>query len=320
MSKKLTVKDLNEWFDIYNQKLFNNKLPRIEIKISHGKTRLGCYKYIGGSYRAGTIFISNAYDFDDNKFKEILIHEMIHAYIHVMSIHDNGPHGKHFKAMMNKVNNLLLDENITISIKIDTEGYGLTNKVMNSFFVFNMSGDLVLFKSAKSRIDYFVNVMEKVIKCKYLIFNSDSDTLNKLPKCVSALSNVFSLTNPSNVNIKNEVLKSINRDNLDDLMEKEKEKDKDITSEENKTTIYAVHIAKDIFNIDISENIMYNTIFNPDDKSIDECLDVIANSINYGLLPVSVNGIMDAIIMLAKDAYNSGYGGLNGFDKKYINK
>lgn len=318
MSKKLTVKDLNEWFDIYNQKLFDNKLPRIEIKISHGKKRLGCYKYIGGSYKAGTISISNAYNFDDAKFKEILIHEMIHAYIHVMDIPDGSSHGKNFKAIMNKVNNLLLDEDITISIKSDTEGYEFVNKVMNPFFVFNMDGDLVLFKSAKSRVDYFANAMEKGIKCKYLIFNSDSDTLNKLPKCVSALSNAFSLTNPSNVDIKNEVLKSINRDNLDDLMEKEK--DKDITNEENKTTIYAVHIAKDIFNIDISENIMHNVIFNPDDKSIDECLEVIANNINYGLLPISVNGIMDAIIMLAKDAYSNGYGGLNGFDKKYINK
>lgn len=296
----------NEWFDIYNRRLFNNELPRINIKKSHGKKRLGCYRYRSGRYKPGTISISTAYNFDDNKFKEILIHEMIHAYIHYKDIYDDSSHGREFTSIMNRVNDDLKDESIKITVKTeDLDKYEIKNKVSYPFMLFSNVDNMFIIRIAKSRITEYKARYSTEIDSKF--FYSDNDFLNRLKKSINNV-NLYEVKEGNE--IYNELVK-------EGVFENKKIEYK--SSKEQKITIYAVHIAKKIFRINIPEEVMKHTIFDIKDDMQEECLDIVVNSpILASYLPICVNDILDSIISLAKGAYENGYGGLNGFDDKYI--
>lgn len=50
------------------------------------------------------IRITECYDFSEEDFRDIMVHEMIHYYIALNGIKDNNEHGKEFMKMANEFN------------------------------------------------------------------------------------------------------------------------------------------------------------------------------------------------------------------------
>lgn len=114
---ELTVQYLNNAFDKYNKRFFNNVLPPIEIKISRTRNCFGRFwsrKERNGNKRPLFIDISKYYKRSQHDIDCTLIHEMIHYYICFMGMKDNNKHGVIFKGMAREISEKS-DFNITIT-------------------------------------------------------------------------------------------------------------------------------------------------------------------------------------------------------------
>lgn len=118
-----TIDFINECFDDFNERIFKNRLPRIPVKLSKSKSNLGmfCTKYKSMPDGSRVIVskhfsFSTCYDLDRSKLEDVIIHEMIHYLISFEKAKDTAPHGKIFKALMNKINTNF-GRNITISTR-----------------------------------------------------------------------------------------------------------------------------------------------------------------------------------------------------------
>lgn len=96
-------KTIEKYFKEYNKVYFDNKLPQPLFFIHTSYDILGyfnCYKniYKPGKYHRMSITMSDRYDFTEEEFKCILLHEMIHLYlVHTKSAIDgNLDHGNLF--------------------------------------------------------------------------------------------------------------------------------------------------------------------------------------------------------------------------------
>lgn len=107
---QINVQWMEEWFGKFNRQYFDGKLPCPLLKVGRSKTRLGCYSY--KSVRKWgrlvkedqTITLSRYYDFSEQEYKNVLLHEMIHYVIDYTRLKDTSPHGVIFRGMMARLN------------------------------------------------------------------------------------------------------------------------------------------------------------------------------------------------------------------------
>ena len=121
------IADLNtmpRMFWYCNEHYFNHELPNPKYGVLHSYSTLGRFSYNLGDknkpvkkcYRA--IFMSDYFDFDEETFRNIMVHEMIHYYLYLNAPSDcsvfsrflrffgfkNSDHGPEFIEMAQKLN------------------------------------------------------------------------------------------------------------------------------------------------------------------------------------------------------------------------
>ena len=117
-----------------NRLYFNHKLPTPKFDVMHTYRKLGKFAYRWGEKkkpfkkRFMVILMSDYFDFDEETFRNIMVHEMIHYYLYLNSTSDcstfsrflrvlgfkNSDHGPEFMAMAESLNQKY-GLNITIS-------------------------------------------------------------------------------------------------------------------------------------------------------------------------------------------------------------
>lgn len=112
-----TTPFIHERFDHFNALCFNNILPKAEICLSRARTYLGRMEYRRGSY---LIRISTAFDLSQDAVEDVILHEMIHCYLHCTKVRREAPHGERFRAKMQEINEHF-GRHITVRYKIPGE-------------------------------------------------------------------------------------------------------------------------------------------------------------------------------------------------------
>ncbi len=108
----LTTEHLRQWFASFNTEYFGGELPEPVLKVSNSRTMLGQFrcrrqrKWPFGRNRMTdfTIKVSAYYDTGEREYRNTLLHEMIHYHIAYHGLKDTSPHGKTFRAIMERLN------------------------------------------------------------------------------------------------------------------------------------------------------------------------------------------------------------------------
>ena len=103
----------------YNNLYFYGILPIPEFGIMHGCRTLGYFSVqrdapIGLTEK---IEITDFYDYTDEEFRDVMVHEMVHYYLYYTGEDTRIRHGKAFKKMARWLNSIY-DLNITKNIDI----------------------------------------------------------------------------------------------------------------------------------------------------------------------------------------------------------
>lgn len=112
-------------FFTYNDEYFGGVLPFPKIKVKHSFRVLG---YFSCEYDEDdemfnqTIEISDNYDYTDEQFRDILVHEMIHYYLAYMGIDPQCNHGSEFRKMASEFNSKY---GMNITSEIDLTPYSI---------------------------------------------------------------------------------------------------------------------------------------------------------------------------------------------------
>lgn len=109
---------LEDEFDKYNNMFFNGELIRPPLGWYNKKRALGSVKVmknvLTNEYKIAKLSISKFYDLTYNKFKNTLVHEMIHVkQLQDGELNSLDKHGFSFHRMANKINNMDKTFNIT---------------------------------------------------------------------------------------------------------------------------------------------------------------------------------------------------------------
>ena len=119
----ITTADIQRIFVKYNELCFDAKLPMSRIKIGHARNFLGQLRYKVKKENNGrltyydySLSVSSFYEMDRRKLEDVVIHEMIHYYIHYNNIKDTSAHGVVFRKMMDDIN-ARFGRDITVSDK-----------------------------------------------------------------------------------------------------------------------------------------------------------------------------------------------------------
>ena len=116
-------------FNECNKLYFNRSLPEPKYGIIHKTSILARFEFYRNkkntkktiSYQ--TIKFSDCYDFTEEQFRNLMVHEMIHYYLAWNNIKEFKDHGKKFMAMASEINEKY---NLNVTKKIDTSSYVLT--------------------------------------------------------------------------------------------------------------------------------------------------------------------------------------------------
>lgn len=106
-----TVAYIKEKFDEFNQSIFGGELPRIPIVLGRATRVIGSFTYKARrnfwgkkEYVDLKLRFSTKFDLPENELQDVIIHEMIHYYIHFKNLKDKSAHGPLFKDIMNQIN------------------------------------------------------------------------------------------------------------------------------------------------------------------------------------------------------------------------
>lgn len=96
---KPTLTQMNNWFDEFNAKVFENKLPKVPIRFNNTFRQLGQFHW--GYPKGIGIKISLYYDRTEEQYRNCLLHEMCHLYCYKQGWVHEG-HGARWKAIADK--------------------------------------------------------------------------------------------------------------------------------------------------------------------------------------------------------------------------
>jgi hypothetical protein len=82
----LTENKIKKYYKIFNEKYFENKLPRCLIRIKHSFRYVGCFEFRPSKQKYGKptglcMFFTDVIEWSEELFKNVLMHEMIHCYV-----------------------------------------------------------------------------------------------------------------------------------------------------------------------------------------------------------------------------------------------
>ena len=122
---KATIEFLEKGFDRFNHEIFCGVLPRPVMRISSARSYMGQFRVERIPSREDgretfQLKLSDRYDIEENVLEDIVIHEMIHYYIHFKKIKDTSSHGLMFRNLMNEINRRFC-RNITVSHRCSIE-------------------------------------------------------------------------------------------------------------------------------------------------------------------------------------------------------
>lgn len=98
-------------FNALNHEVFADALPPIQLRCGRGRHQLGCFRVKRlrqtvardvAEWRC--ITITAAYDFTPEQLDDLLLHEMLHYYLHHTGVKDLAVHGPCFMKMMTDIN------------------------------------------------------------------------------------------------------------------------------------------------------------------------------------------------------------------------
>lgn len=117
---------LENRFDIFNRQIFSGVLPRPLMHVSSARSFMGQFKVErkGSTLRKAVetyhLTLSDRYDLDERVLEDVVIHEMIHYYIHFKRIKDTSSHGQQFRKLMLDINRVF-GRGITVSHRCSKE-------------------------------------------------------------------------------------------------------------------------------------------------------------------------------------------------------
>lgn len=124
-----TIENMSEKFREYNKLYFNNSLPLPKFEIMHTYKESGYFmfqKEKGKSrIKYKKIFMTDYFDFTEEMYRNILVHEMIHYYIAFNHIEDDDAHGKEFTKIANELNTKY---GLKITDTINASSFKITEK------------------------------------------------------------------------------------------------------------------------------------------------------------------------------------------------
>ena len=124
----ITVTDIQSIFNKFNVLCFDGQLPLPRIRIGHAKGYLGQLRYKVKKEKDGrrtytdfSLNFTQRYELDQQKLEDVVIHEMIHYYIHYNNIQDTSAHGVVFRKMMDNINirfkrNIIISDNTRLPV------------------------------------------------------------------------------------------------------------------------------------------------------------------------------------------------------------
>ena len=112
-------------FDECNMKYFEGKLVFPQFDLLHSYRTCGYFQYTTGGWLDKTvydptIFITDYYDFTEQQFVDIMVHEMIHYYLAYTGQDSRCRHGKKFKEMAERLNRMC---GLNITSEVDISQY-----------------------------------------------------------------------------------------------------------------------------------------------------------------------------------------------------
>lgn len=106
-----TIPYIEEKFDAFNKLIFGGELPRIPIVLGGATRVVGAFSckvrrnfWGKKEYFDLKLRFSKKFDLPENELEDVIIHEMIHYYIHFKNLKDKSAHGPLFKNLMNQIN------------------------------------------------------------------------------------------------------------------------------------------------------------------------------------------------------------------------
>ena len=180
----LTKEWMERTFDAHNEEYWSGRLRKPSFVISHVKRHLGTYNRLRHS-----ITMSDIYDRDEHGYAEIMLHEMVHLYLHQFKVGDYNRkhHGTAFYAEAARLNNLgwnIRRCTATKGLRL-TESKGETYRVMAYEAI-----DGTFFKMCinKAKEPYFrkrVRECTRFFKSCVIADSCDEATFASYPKCTA---------------------------------------------------------------------------------------------------------------------------------------
>ena len=113
---------------IYNKLYFEGRLPLPKFEVMHTYRMSGYFIFDPvkkGRIRHKKIYMTDYFDFTDEMYRNVLVHEMIHYYIAYNKIEDNEDHGVEFMKLAEFLNRKY---GLSITRKIDASSFKRNEK------------------------------------------------------------------------------------------------------------------------------------------------------------------------------------------------
>lgn len=159
-----TIPYIEAKFDEFNKLIFGSELPRIPIVLGSATRVVGAFSckvrrnfWGKKEYSDLKLRFSKKFDLPEKELEDVIIHEMIHYYIHFKNLKDKSAHGPLFKNLMNQINKTF-GRNISIRHK----GAVKTNQQITDAKPRYRVVAVVTMKDGKTGIKVLPRIKEKV--------------------------------------------------------------------------------------------------------------------------------------------------------------
>lgn len=159
-----TIPYIEAKFDEFNKLIFGDELPRIPIVLGSATRVVGAFSckvrrnfWGKKEYFDLKLRFSTKFDLPENELEDVIIHEMIHYYIHFKNLKDKSAHGPLFKNLMNQIN-----KNHGRKISIRHKGAVKTNEQITDAKPRYRVVAVVTMKDGKTGIKVLPRIKEKV--------------------------------------------------------------------------------------------------------------------------------------------------------------
>ena len=122
-------------FSECNRKYFNQELPMPKFGLINKTSILARFEYFkekdGKKIKHKKILFSDCFDFDEETFINLMVHEMIHYYLAWNGIKNPTQHNKEFMDIANKINSKY---GLNITKTVDASSFKKTENAPKSIF------------------------------------------------------------------------------------------------------------------------------------------------------------------------------------------